>query len=107
MQLRQEKATFKQIADATGIHLATCRNIVDAFVLGKLNMLVGRSGRRPLPLPADVEHYLRHCLHEERYLSLRQRSRHILARFNFNMSHTRILKYFKRHKIQYRSTYYA
>ena len=33
VQLRKEGATFKQIADATGIALATCRGVIDSFIL--------------------------------------------------------------------------
>ena len=61
-----------------------------------------RLGRAPLRIPQDVEDYLQNNLEEDRFLSLRQRTKIIKQKFDFPMYPMRLRDYFLRNNIEYK-----
>ena len=61
-----------------------------------------RLGRAPLKIPPDVEDYLQNNLEDDRFLSLRQRTKIIKQKFDFPMYPQRLSHYFRRNNIEYK-----
>ena len=79
--------SWVEIGRLTGIHQSTCLAITKAFhQKGNQIESSGKPGPHIQPLPSDVIEYLKASLHENKFLSLRQRVQIIKEQLNFPIS---------------------
>ena len=99
VQLKQNGGTWIDIARLTGIHVSTVRGIYSAFIVNGTCVPKRSTGRRPWDIPDDVSSYLLGSLHDDKFLSLRDRCSLINSRFGYPMTLKQLTGFYKRNKI--------
>ena len=86
VQLKENGGTWIDIARLTGIHVSTVRGIYSAFKVNGTCVPKRSPGRRPWHVPDDVSAYLLGSLHDDKFLSLRDRCALINSEYGYPMT---------------------